>query len=64
MSNSKWQLHYPELGGVDKKRRFYGEGEEYVHPAGVRYIHRNGRWVIKEDPSIEPISDETSSESI
>lgn len=47
MSNSKWGTHHSELGGVDKKKKFYSEGEEIVHPSGVRYVRRGGRWVIQ-----------------
>jgi hypothetical protein len=47
MSNSKWKINYADLGGVDSKKKFYSEGEEIVHPSGVKYVRRNGNWVIK-----------------
>lgn len=45
--NEKPKINYPELGGVDKQKRFYGEGEEFAHPSGVVYVRRKGNWVIK-----------------
>lgn len=47
MANSKWQSAHTELGGVDQQKKFYGEGEEFVHPSGVVYVRRKGNWVIK-----------------
>lgn len=47
MPNTKWEMAYPELGGVDQQHKFYKEGEEYAHPSGVQYVRKNGNWVIK-----------------
>jgi len=30
-------MNYPELGGVDSKRRFYKLGEIWTHPSGHVY---------------------------
>ncbi len=47
MANGKWEVNYPELGGVDQQHKFYGEGEHMAHPSGVKYVRRNGNWVIE-----------------
>jgi len=45
--SKEWKAAYPELGGVDTQKTFYSEGAEIVHPGGVKYVRRNGNWVIK-----------------
>jgi len=47
MSNQKWETAYPQLGGVDQQKTFYPEGAAMTHPSGVKYVRRNGNWVIK-----------------
>ncbi len=47
MPNTKWEVNYPELGGVDQQHTFYPEGGHMVHPSGVKYVRRGGDWVIE-----------------
>ena len=43
---SESTVRYPELGDMGQGRPQYREGDEIVHPSGVRYRRVNGHWQI------------------
>lgn len=54
----KPQINYPYLGGPDDQKKFYNEGDQYVHPSGTVYVRKDGNWVVLKKAAV-PNSENT-----